>query len=45
MDDITHLESDLDIMVYRLYELAYEDILIVDEGFAMSEVEYNNFVL
>jgi len=26
--------------VYQLYGLTYEEVLVVDEGFAMSEEEY-----
>ena len=43
--DTTALEHQIDVMVYKLYELTYKEILIVDEEFPMSEVEYNNFVL
>jgi hypothetical protein len=30
-------------MVYKLYELAYDDVLIVDSAFGLSEQEYNNY--
>jgi len=44
-EDTTVLEHQVDVMVYNLYELTYKEVLIVDEEFAMSEVEYNNFEL
>ena len=28
-------------MVYKLYELTYEEVEIVDSGFVMSKDEYN----
>ena len=44
-EDTTVLEHKVDVMVYKLYELTYEEVLIVDEVFAMSEGVYNNFEL
>ena len=44
-EDATVLEHQLDIMVYKIFTLTYEEVLIVDEAFPMSEVEYNNFEL
>ena len=44
-DDTIALERQVDVMVCKLYELTYAEVLIVDEEFAMSEVEYNNFEL
>ena len=38
-------ESRLNLIIYKIYNLNYKEILIVDEEFAMSELEYNNFVL
>lgn len=38
-------ESRLNLIIYKIYNLNYKEILIVDEEFAMSEVEYNNFEL
>ena len=39
------LEGEINNIVYKVYELTYAEVLIVDEAFAMSEVEYNNFEL
>jgi 23S rRNA G2445 N2-methylase RlmL len=37
------IETKIDIMVYKLYELTYEEILVVDPEFSMSKQEYDNF--
>lgn len=39
--DTTALENEIDVLVYRLYGLTYEEVKVVDEGFWMSEEEYN----
>jgi len=30
-------------MVYKLYELTYEEVKIVDPAFSLSKEEYENF--
>lgn len=37
------LENQVDIMVYKLYQLEYEEILGIDPEFEMSEEEYEAF--
>ena len=32
-------------MVYKLYELTYEEVLTIDKDFALSEQQYNAFQL
>ena len=34
-----------DIMVYKLYELTYDEVLVIDAGFGMSEQEYDAFTV
>ncbi len=34
---------DIDVMVYKLYELTYDEIKIIDNEFSMSEAEYNSY--
>ncbi len=34
----------LDIKIYKLYELTYAEVLVVDPEFSLSEEEYNNYV-
>lgn len=40
--DTTALEKQIDNLVYRLYDLSYEEVKIVDPEFGLSEEEYNN---
>ncbi len=37
-----HLEAEIDVMVYKLYELTYAEVLIVDPEFGMTEAEYGS---
>ncbi len=40
--DTKKLEDKIDLMVYKLYELTYEEVKIVDPDFLMSKEEYEN---
>ena len=40
--DTTNLENQIDILVYKLYNLTYDEVKIIDPEFWMSEEEYNN---
>lgn len=37
------LENEIDVMVYKLYELTYDEVLIVDPEFWLSKDEYEEF--
>ena len=37
----TELEKEIDVLVYKLYELTYEEVKIIDKDFWLSEEEYN----
>ncbi len=39
---IKEYEKQIDQMVYKLYELTYEEVKIVNPDFLMSEEEYEN---
>ncbi len=41
--DTTDLEKQIDVMVYKLYELDYEEVLIVEPEFMLSKKEYETF--
>lgn len=41
--DTTALEKQIDIMVYKLYNLTYEEVKVVEADFAMSEEDYDNY--
>ena len=38
-------ENQIDILVYKLYNLTYDEILVIDQNFSMSEEEYSNYVI
>jgi hypothetical protein len=38
--DTSALEAEIDLQVYRLYDLTYDEVLLVDPGFAMLREEY-----
>ena len=42
-DDFSAFQIEMDLIIYKLYNLNFKQVLIVDEEFGMSEVEYNNF--
>lgn len=37
------LEKEIDLMVYKLYDLTYDEVLVVEPGFNLSNVEYENY--
>jgi hypothetical protein len=39
------LENLIDNLVYKIYELTYPEVLVIDPNFKMGEDEYNNFSL
>ena len=38
--DTTALEKEIDVLVYKLYELTYEEVKLIDKDFWLSEEEY-----
>ena len=44
-DAVKEYEKQIDIMVYKLYDLTYEEIITIDKEFSMSEQEYNAYKL
>ncbi len=38
--DTTSLENEIDVLVYHLYELTYDEVKIIDKDFWLSEEEY-----
>lgn len=41
--DIATLEKQIDEMVYKLYDLTYEEVKIISPEFTMSVAEYESF--
>jgi len=40
---MVQLGDQIDIMVYKLYDLTYEEVKVIDPGFALSKEEYENY--
>jgi len=40
---ISITDSEIDLRVYKLYGLTYEEVCIVEPGFVMSRVEYEAY--
>ncbi|MFN4233239.1 MAG: Eco57I restriction-modification methylase domain-containing protein [Bacteroidia bacterium] len=43
--DTTALEQQIDHLVYKLYELTYEEVLVIDPAFPLSKEEYERIEL
>lgn len=43
--DVESLEQTIDVMVYKLYELSYEEVRVIDPDFWLSEDEYESLNL
>lgn len=39
----TALEKEIDVLVYKLYELTYEEVKIIEPQFALTQEEYENY--
>lgn len=39
--DISSYEDEIDMIVYHLYNLSYEEVLIIDPETTITEEEYN----
>jgi len=44
-EDTTALEQEIDNLVYKLYELTYEEVKVIDPAFTLSREEYESFTL
>ena len=42
---VKEYENQIDIMVYKLYNLTYQEVLTIDKDFPMSEDNYNNYTI
>jgi hypothetical protein len=41
--DTTALECEIDLMVYKLYGLTYDEVKVVEPGFGINEDEYERY--
>lgn len=39
------LESKIDLIVYKLYELTYDEVLIIEPEFSVNATDYENYKL
>lgn len=44
-EQIDKTDKEIDLMVYKLYSLTYQEVKIIDPNFWLSEEEYNPFQL
>ena len=40
---VLEYEKQIDLMVYKLYDLTYQEVLTIDPDFAIAEKEYNQY--
>jgi adenine-specific DNA-methyltransferase len=40
--DTTSLEQEIDNFVYKLYDLSYDEVKVIDPAFTLSKEEYEN---
>jgi len=45
LSDTTDLEQKIDNIIYKLYELTYKEVKVIDPAFALSEAEYETIQL
>lgn len=43
--DTTALEQQIDNLVYRLYELSYDEVIVIDPAFGLSKEDYESIEL
>ena len=43
LDDTSAIEREIDMLVYGMYDLTYDEVLIVDPETPITREEYNNF--
>ena len=40
---VKEYENQIDILLYKLYDLTYDEVLVIDKAFSLSEEQYNNY--
>ena len=43
--DTTALEQEIDNLVYKLYELTYDEVKVIDPAFSVSKKEYDGITI
>nr|WP_256437269.1 TaqI-like C-terminal specificity domain-containing protein [Flavobacterium sp. CS20] len=44
-EDTLHLEQEIDNIIYRLYNLTYDNVKIIDDKFPLSQQEYESIAI
>jgi hypothetical protein len=39
------LEKEIDVLVYKLYELTYDEVIIIDNNFWLSKEDYEKQII
>jgi len=42
-EKVSNIEKEINLILYKLYNLAYSDVIKIDPEFSMSEQEYNDY--
>lgn len=43
--ELRELETEIDHIVYHLYDLTYDEVLIIDPETPITHKEYENFII
>lgn len=41
--DLIPIEEQIDLLIYKFYDISYQEILTIDPKFKISETDYNNY--
>ena len=44
-EEVLNIEYNINLILYKLYNLTYDEVLVIDQDFSMSEEEYSNYVI
>ena len=44
-NSINDLQDEVDIVVYKMYDLEYSEVLKIDPNFNLTKEEYNNYTI
>jgi len=44
-EDVKDLEFEIDIIIYKTFDLTYDEVILIDKKFTLSDFEYNKLIL
>ena len=44
-EDVKDLEFEIDLIIYKLFDLTYDEVMLIDLNFTMSDFEYNKLII